>query len=293
MLHQDKEEFLKILERTSAQTGFTFRLLEKDYFMTLILSRINDELSGDLVFKGGTCMSKIYHSYYRLSEDLDFSLHLTKNNTTRSIRRKAIKPIKKTIQSFVESLDMRVDDSESAGRNESRQYIYNILYDSVILNEKETIKLEIGLRFNPILPAEKHRVSHKFLHPFTDETLFDGGSVMCLALNELVAEKLRATSTRRVIAPRDFYDLGYLLKAGFDFTDKKFLKLFQKKLAEDNFPVDLRKYRYNFGRSKEEISEMRSRMADELFPVLTVNEKENFDIKNVLDRFNTMLKDLQ
>jgi hypothetical protein len=35
MLHNDKEEFLKILERASAQTGFPLRLLEKDYYITV------------------------------------------------------------------------------------------------------------------------------------------------------------------------------------------------------------------------------------------------------------------
>ena len=43
MLHNDKGEFLKILERTSAQTGFPLRLLEKDYYITVVLSKINEE----------------------------------------------------------------------------------------------------------------------------------------------------------------------------------------------------------------------------------------------------------
>lgn len=293
MLHRDKEEFIKILERTSAQTSFTLRLLEKDYFISLILSCINDKLSGDLVFKGATCLNKIYYSYYRLSEDLDFSLRLMQNNITRSMRIKAIKPIKESIQSFVEGLDMKFDDLEGAGHNESRQYIYYVSYNSVILNKKETVKLEVGLRSNPVLPVEKHKVSHKFLHPFTGKTLFDGGSVICLALKELVAKKLRATTTRNIIAPRDFYDLSYLLKAGFDFTNKDFLKIFKQKLSEDNFPIDLKKYRHNFGRTKEEISGMKSRIADELFPVLTMSEKETFDIQSVLDKFNMIIKDIK
>ncbi|MBU4204495.1 MAG: nucleotidyl transferase AbiEii/AbiGii toxin family protein [Acidobacteria bacterium] len=57
---------------TANRTGFRASLIEKDYYLTLILSKIN-ELSQDLIFKGGTCLNKIYYSYYRLSEDLDFS----------------------------------------------------------------------------------------------------------------------------------------------------------------------------------------------------------------------------
>jgi len=59
MLHENKTEFLKILEATSAQTGFPLRLLEKDYYITILLSGIT-HLSEDLVFKGGTCLNKVY-----------------------------------------------------------------------------------------------------------------------------------------------------------------------------------------------------------------------------------------
>ncbi len=93
---------------------------------------------------------------------------------------------------------------------ESTQYNYYLDYLSVVLDKKESIKLEIGLRFNPLLPAVTKKVNHKFLHPFTKEPLFDGGGVKCLALKELVAEKLRASATRKIIATRDFYDLGFL-----------------------------------------------------------------------------------
>jgi len=74
-LHENRSEFIRMLERTSAQTAFPLRLLEKDYYLTVILSDIH-KLSRDLVFKGGTCLSKVYFDYYRLSEDLDFTLKL-------------------------------------------------------------------------------------------------------------------------------------------------------------------------------------------------------------------------
>lgn len=284
MLHNDKGEFLKILERTSAQTGFPLRLLEKDYYITVVLSKIN-ELSKDLVFKGGTCLSKIYYSYYRLSEDMDFTLKLP-GNATRTIRSNAMKPIKESLRAFLKNFDMSIEGLDKAGHRESTQYIYYLDYDSVVLNKKESIKLEIGLRFNPVLPAVSKNVNHKFLHPFTKESLFDAGSVNCLALKELVAEKLRAAATRETIAARDFYDLGYLLKEKFDFRDKELLILFKKKLEEDNFPPDLKKYRVNLGRTDKEIEEMKARVEDELFPVLTINEQKSFDMQKTLDKLN-------
>jgi len=285
MLHSNKDEFLKILERASAQTGFPLRLLEKDYYITVVISGIN-KLSNDLVFKGGTCFSKIYYSYYRLSEDLDFSLKLSTDNATRSVRRNAIKPIKELIRPFLKRFNMSIQNLDKAGHRESTQYIYYLDYDSAVLNKKESIKLEISLRFNPLRPVATKEVNHKFLHPFTKEPLFDAGSVNCLALKELVAEKLRASATRGIIASRDFYDLGFLLRGKFNFDDKEQLELFRKKLEEDGFSSDLSKYRVNLGRADKEIDEMMSRIEDELLPVLTLDEQKSFNMLKILDKLN-------
>jgi len=232
MLHSNKEEFQKILEQTAAQTGFTLSLLEKDYYITLLISGINN-LSEGLIFKGGTCLNKIYYSYYRLSEDLDFSMQLPGGEITRTIRRKTIKPVKDKIESFVKNYGLSIEDMDKAGRNESTQYIYSLQYNSEVTGSRQSIKLEIGLRFNPILPVSNQKVNHKFLHPFTKEPLFDGGTVNCMSLKELVSEKMRAAATRKKIAPRDFYDIGYLIKAGFNFNDKELVKLFQEKLKNN------------------------------------------------------------
>lgn len=292
MLHSNKDEFLKVLERTSSQTGFPLRLLEKDYYITVVLSRIND-LSNDLVLKGGTCLSKIYYSYYRLSEDLDFTLKMSSGSTARTMRRNAIRPIKEALRPFLRNFDMNIEELDKAGHRESTQYIYYLDYDSVVLNKKESIKLEIGLRFSPLLPVITKKVSNKFLHPFTKEPLFDTGSANCLDLKELVAEKLRAAATREVIAARDFYDLGFLLKEKFNFNDKEQIELFRKKLQEDGFLSDLSRYRINLGRSDKEIDEMVSRMEDELFPVLTLDEQKSFNMSRTLDEINRMFGDIK
>lgn len=290
MIHKNKDEFLKVLESVSAETGFSLALLEKDYYLSLLLSGIGS-LTDDLIFKGGTCLSKVYYSYYRLSEDLDFSMRLP-GQVTRAVRRKVIQPVKDKIQSFAKNYGMNVDGVEKAGHNESTQYIYYVDYESVVLEKKQSIKLEIGLRFNPILPAVKQKVSHKFLHPFTKEPLFDGGSVNCLALKEMVSEKMRAAAVRLKIAPRDFYDLGFLVKAGFNFKDKELWQLFKRKLAEDEFETDLKKYRVNLGRSEKEIDDMNSRIEGELIDILTLEEKKVFNLQKTLGGLNEVLREI-
>lgn len=291
MIHEDKDRFLKLVDQVSYQTGFYAPLMEKDYYLTLILSRVH-ELSQNLIFKGGTCLNKIYYSYYRLSEDLDFSMRLPGAVTTRGDRRKSMEPVKENIQDFAKHLGMRLDGAKKAGRNESKQYIYYFVYDSVVQPTEQTIKFEIGLRFNPISPLENKPVQHKFVNPFTQKPLFEGGKVTCLSLKEIVSEKMRAAALRKTIAPRDFYDLDFILRHGFHLADKEVAKLFKKKLNEDGGNPDLKKYRVNMSRTDAEIKDMSSRIEKELFDVLTLDERKNFQLDTALSRINKIMQNI-
>ncbi len=145
------------------------------------------------------------------------------------------------------------------------------------------------MRFNPIDKTETHSVQHKFLHAFTGEPLFDGGKINCLSLNEIVSEKLRAAALRLIVAPRDFYDLDFILRNGFNLTNKKVIGLFKKKIEEDGGDTDLAKYRVNLGRSNSEIKDMRSRIQAELLGVLTEKEQHNFNLDKALERINNAM----
>lgn len=291
MLHRNKDNFLDLIDRAKQRLGFPALLIEKDYYLTLILSRLS-ALSENLIFKGGTCLNKIYYAYYRLSEDLDFSMQLPADTVTRGVRRQCIQPIKKSIAEFVQELDMKIDETEEPGQNESKQYLWNFLYPSALRPLDGKIKFEIGLRFNPIQEVKKQRIRHAFQHPFTSEPLFDGGEISCLGIKEVISEKLRAAATRKTIAPRDFYDLDFILRKDKTLINPEVLELFRKKLAEDDADTNLNKYRLNLGRSNEEINDMDSRIKEELFDVLTVEERINFNLESALQRINYIFKTL-
>ncbi|GAH94424.1 unnamed protein product, partial [marine sediment metagenome] len=162
MIHENKDEFIKALGRASKKKGFLLPLIEKDYYLTLILSRVY-ELSENLVFKGGTCLNKVYYVYYRLSEDIDFSMILPQYEATRGQRRKCIQPVKDKIEKYIEQFGMRLDDAGNPGRNESKQYVFYFVYQSALRKVEAKIKLEIGLRFNPLDTIKKRPVQHVFL----------------------------------------------------------------------------------------------------------------------------------
>ncbi|MBU3933653.1 MAG: nucleotidyl transferase AbiEii/AbiGii toxin family protein, partial [Candidatus Omnitrophica bacterium] len=119
---------------------------------------------------------------------------------------------------------------------------------------------------------------------------FDGGKVNCLSLNEIVSEKFRAAALRLKIAPRDFYDLDFILRNDFGLADKEVVGLIRKKFEEDKADTDLSKYRVNLGRSDTEIKDMRSQIKEELSEALTPKERENFNLDTALKRINKVME---
>ena len=73
-------------------------------------------------------------------------------------------------------------------------------------------------------------------------------------------------------------------------TNKDVIKLFKNKLKEDGADTDLGNYRVNLGRPTAEINDMRSRIKEELFEVLTPKERENFNLDTALERINKVME---
>jgi len=71
--HEDPDLFREAVNFTAAETKFAPRLIEKDYFCTLLLDYLTSA-DGAIVFKGGTCLAKVHAGFYRLSEDVDFAI---------------------------------------------------------------------------------------------------------------------------------------------------------------------------------------------------------------------------
>lgn len=102
-LHVEDAELLREAIRfTAAETGFGIRLLEKDYFCSVALEYLAAECGG-LTFKGGTCLSKIHGGFYRLSEDLDFSIP-TAVDSTRGDRSRSVEPLRQAVARIEERL---------------------------------------------------------------------------------------------------------------------------------------------------------------------------------------------
>ena len=76
-LHNNRELFEEIINEVNSQTGISQSIIEKDYYVTMILKLLHQGIP-EVVFKGGTALSKCFHLIDRFSEDIDitFSEHI-------------------------------------------------------------------------------------------------------------------------------------------------------------------------------------------------------------------------
>jgi predicted nucleotidyltransferase component of viral defense system len=254
---------------TGEETGFAPRLIEKDYFCSVILEALA-EADVPLVFKGGTCLAKVHSGFFRLSEDLDFSIP-TAPGSTRGDRSRAIAPVKKVVA----ALPARIPGLETLtpleGHNASTQYNATWSYRSLLAPRTETIAIEIGLREPTLTPPERAQVHTLLLHWAQGGALLQTFPALCLTYTEAMAEKLRAALSRQEVAIRDFFDVDHAVRVGgLDVTGAALLRLLRAKLAVPGTSA--------VNVSAERLDDLRQRVDAELRPVLRPRDFELFDV---------------
>lgn len=199
-------------------------IIEKDLLLTLILAEFEKlGLGKELIFKGGTLLSRNYLKYHRFSEDLDF-VHRDSGELRELSRNLREKRIKRFVDCFAPelskvavSLGLKFSENRSDTRfcsilHGRAVYIFRIYY-----SEKQYIKIEIN--FVEKMLHKPKEVSVKAITDFFDsrELMFTLGlkignfKVLSYTLDEIILEKYRAVLTRNELKERDLFDL-FLIK---------------------------------------------------------------------------------
>jgi predicted nucleotidyltransferase component of viral defense system len=269
--HEAPREFSEALTHTASETGFNARLIEKDYFCSIVLRDLKPLFEQGLVFKGGTSLSKVYAGFHRLSEDLDFAISMAQT-ATQSIRRETINETKTHVQLMLKRLPWIREIQPLTGANRSTQYNGIYAYTSHISGERDTIKIEIGLR-EPIVESVETRLAQTILiDPFSSRPALVPVPVAVISARESYAEKLRAALSRREPAIRDLFDLQHAIGAGIlDMNDPALLELAKGKLkVNPDEPVDVSDARFDAFRRQVEAM---------LRPVLRPRDFVRFDVE--------------
>lgn len=136
-LHKDRETFKDLILQVADKNGRTPVVVEKDYYVTLILRLLAEKLE-KCVFKGGTSLSKGFHVIDRFSEDID----ITFNEHIGESRRDKLKNV--VLKGISEELGLPIvnwTDTQS-----DRDYnAYLFAYASVLGLEDDRIPQHIKL----------------------------------------------------------------------------------------------------------------------------------------------------
>ena len=280
--HEDADLFAESVRFTAAETAFTPRLIEKDYFCTLLLAYLGVAAGDDLIFKGGTCLTKVHAELYRLSEDLDFAISMPVE-ASRSDRGRRADGAKRALAALPTRLPAFRLIAPLKGANNSTQYIATVSYTSLLDRRQETIKIEVSLREPLLMPSVEASARTLLLDPVTGNPLVQPVSVRCISKAEGLAEKFRAALSRREAAIRDFYDIDHAVrKGGLRRDDRNLIKLVKEKLAvPGNDPVDV---------SRERLAALRRQIEPQLRPVLREQDFMEFDLDRAFKTVVEMAK---
>jgi hypothetical protein len=192
----------ELFEETARERGILPAIIEKDFWVCWVLKKLfaADQLANNLVFKGGTSLSKVYGLIHRFSEDIDLVLNWellgygnaasdaweemasnTKQNQFNELfNQRAANYIQETLGPQIEQLlvscsGVRVDVSESD------PHVIDVHYPaSFHLNVlRPEVKLEIGPLASWV-PSAKH-----IIQPYAAEVfgeLFDDPNCPLVAI---------------------------------------------------------------------------------------------------------------
>ena len=195
-----------IITEVSEKENIGWLIVEKDYFLTLLLDGISkSNLKENLVFKGGTALRKIYFKHYRYSEDLDFTLRTPMKE----------KEIEESFKKIFEYLKNEYNAEFVIRDFYSKKWFSDIKIQFVGLKGvKNTIALDL---MSDELIADDVEEKAVF-NPYYEKKF----SIPVYSIDEILAEKLRSFMQRTRV--RDYYDAWYILTHEKDNINRKKLK---------------------------------------------------------------------
>jgi hypothetical protein len=179
----------------SEELGIAEYALEKDFIVTEILEALTKNTNPwfDLIFCGGTCLSKAYGLLSRISEDVDIKvvlkpdIYLTRNNL-----RSALSKLKAEVCSNIFAAGFNAEDVEVVVAKDDNKYVVvNVAYESRFAQAHDMrSKVQLELNYTSLsLPQVNRGIGLLFdeLSGVNTRPVFH---TPCIDLTEAVVEKL-------------------------------------------------------------------------------------------------------
>lgn len=208
------------IRRIAGDQGLDPRIVDLDYVLSWALWGLfsRKKVRPAWAFKGGkggTCLRKCYFPGYRFSVDLDFT----------ALDRVGIAAFREGIENGLHAAADRSGIEFSAAPLRVREVTDATGSETLVADAYYRGPLRVGgspaaLRVQVALdePLLFDPPLRRAVHGYSDAPAFGRVTVPCYAVEEIMAEKIRALAGQRIYAvSRDLFDLHELLRQPFDF----------------------------------------------------------------------------
>jgi len=252
-LHNDIKFFSDTIRATSQYLNINPVFVEKDYWITLVLNRLDkSKYVQSTVFKGGTSLSKGYHLISRFSEDVDIAI-LNESKTSGNKIKTMIRTVEKEMTDELNEIIMEGVTSKGS-RYRKSVFEYTSINHK---NKNNKLIVEVNSFANPY-PFELLTINSMvfdFLFQTNNEKYIKQYSLQPFRLNVLKKEQTLMEKLVSLIRfsyeenmpesiskkIRHFYDLYFLMNDNecIDFTNSnRFIKEFNEILEHDKALFD-------------------------------------------------------
>jgi predicted nucleotidyltransferase component of viral defense system len=216
------------VQRYSTESGLRdIMIAEKEVVLTFLLQLLSERgILDKLAFKGGTCLRKIFvGSQGRFSTDLDFT------GIEEHDHEEIILDMMQAFETPFHGIQFAIPDEGYYETQDGLAWGVNPTYShGWNASGVSEVKLQVSRRETPTLPTE--------LRPQIEQSYFKllsfaHAEIMCLALPEILAEKIRACYQRN--KARDIYDLSTFATRPLDHALIRCLVVLKLWQARDSF----------------------------------------------------------
>jgi len=200
-LHEDKEIFNQYLMATADFMGLRDAgIIEKDYFVSLFLKRIAEQ-QPNIIFKGGTSLSKCYKLINRFSEDIDLNVNTETGRPTEGQR----KNLKQDIVSIIDGLGFSLVNPEQVrSRRDFNRYVVDYMPDASISFLKKYLIIETAVYIKSF-PTETMNAA-SFVYDFLSANGADSEIIKySLEPFKVQVQSVERTFIDKVFAVGDYY----------------------------------------------------------------------------------------
>lgn len=199
-LHEDGDQLLRVGEIVAQSVGQPVPYVVKDYYVTLMLREMLSA-NEQLVFKGGTALSKCYGIIKRFSEDID--LGVEESSATQGQRRK----IKEAVKGAAQALGLDIANLDrTRSRREFNRYEIPLPEDYAGSAVAGRLYVETAV-MTPISPTTRRKVSS-----IIGDYLAEAGRADLVDRYSLHPFEARVTSLERSFCDKVFAVCDYYLE---------------------------------------------------------------------------------